>query len=128
MQVLTFTTNNTRYAVPIDLVDTIESRLPLTPIPKSRKTILGLASVRGTVVPVVSAGLILGGIEPETYEKLIVVKFGNEKYAFAVEDVDDVIDINEEDVQMVNQYKDLSVIQFGDELLYLLTSSIVSHI
>lgn len=128
MQVLIFIVSGKKYAIPIEMVETIENKLNMTIIPKSKKAILGLASIRGGVVPVINAGSILTGQPSAELEKLIVVQHGNEKYALAVDDVDDVLEVEEENVKIVNDDESLSVIMFDQELIYLVTPDLFEKI
>lgn len=128
MQVLTFITSKKKYAIPIELVETIENKSNLTIIPKSKDEMLGLTSIRGGVVPVINAGSILTGKPSVELAKLIVLHHGNEKYALAVDDVDDVLDVDDEDVKMINDDETLRVIKHEEELMYLVTAHIFSKI
>lgn len=128
MQVLIFIVSGKKYAIPIDMVETIENKANMTIIPKSKDAILGLTSIRGGVVPVINAGSILTGEPSDVMEKLIVVQHGNEKYALAVEDVDDVLDVEAENIKIVNDDEALSVIMVDEELIYLVTRNLFTLI
>ncbi len=128
MQVLIFTTSNKKYAIPIEMVETIENNTPLTIVPKSKELILGLTSIRGGVVPVINAGTILEGSPSEELNKLIVVNHGKEKYALAVEDVDDVLEVEDQHIKRVNDDESLSVITLEDTLVFLVSPHIFANI
>lgn len=128
MQVLIFIVSGKKYAIPIEMVETIENKMNMTIIPKSKEAILGLASIRGGVVPVINAGSVLTGTPSNELEKLIVVQHRNEKYALAVDDVDDVLEVEAENVKMVNDDESLSVIMFDQELIYLVTPNLFEKI
>ncbi|HEX3029151.1 MAG TPA: chemotaxis protein CheW [Clostridia bacterium] len=128
MQVLIFIVRGEKYAIPTDLVETIENRAEMTIIPKSHEILMGLASIRGDVVPVINAGIILEEKLSDGREKLIVIAIENERYALAVDDVDDVLEVSIDHLKKVNEDKSLSVIQFEDELIYLIPSRLFEKI
>jgi len=128
MQVLIFMVAGKKYAIPIDMVETIENKSSLTIVPKSKEDILGLTSIRGGVVPVINAGSILTGVPSSELEKLIVIQHVNEKYALAVDDVDDVLEVEADKVKIVNDDEELSVIMLDEELVYLVTAKLFTKI
>jgi len=122
MQILTFLLDGEKFAVDISLVDTIENRMPITVVPKSKKYVTGLISNRGAVIPLISTSLILKHKEQiKVFEKLIIINLGNEKFALEVDDIDDVLDIKEEDIKKVNENENLSIININSNIITLLT-------
>lgn len=57
---LTFLCDGDAYAVPLTGVQEIVVPPPLTPVPRSRPAILGVASVRGQLVTVVDFRIVMG--------------------------------------------------------------------
>ncbi len=62
-RILTFSLGRERYGLPLEFVESIEPRSTITPLPNSPHFLVGIFSVRGTVIPVMSLRLRLG-IEP----------------------------------------------------------------
>lgn len=122
MQILTFLLDDEKFAVDISLVDTIENKMPITVVPKSKKYVTGLISNRGTVIPLISTSLILKHKEQiKVFEKLIIINLGNDKFALEVDDIDDVLDIKAEDIKKVNENENLSIINVNSNIITLLT-------
>lgn len=122
MQILTFLLNEERFAVDVNLVDTIEHKLPITTVPKSKKYVIGLISNRGNVIPVIDTNLILNQKDKiSDFEKLIIVNLGNYKFALAVTEIDDVVDIDVEDIENLGGTETLSVVKLNSDIITVLT-------
>lgn len=129
MQVLTFFLEQELYAIDITLVDTIENKMPITPVPGSQKSILGLISNRGAVLPVINTSLVLNTeTTKDLFEKLIIVNLENEKLALAVSEIDDVLDIEEEHIEKIGGDEALSVINMNSNIISLLTYKSLKNI
>lgn len=122
MQVLTFFLGQERFAIDIRLVDTIENKMPITPVPKSKNYITGLISNRGNVIPVINTCLILSDEGADSIlEKLIIINLENEKIALAVSEIDDVLDVEEKNIETINQNEDMCVVNINANIISLLT-------
>ena len=122
MQILTFLLGEERFAVDINLVDTIEHKMPITTVPKCKKYVIGLISNRGNVIPVINTSLILNQKEQiSDLEKLIIVNLESYKFALAVTEIDDVVDIEMEDVKKVDGSENLSVVKLNSNIITVLT-------
>ncbi|MDF2614884.1 MAG: cheW4 [Clostridia bacterium] len=122
MQVLTFFLGPERFAIDIKLVDTLENKMPITPVPKSKTYITGLISHRGDVIPVINTCLILSEDSIDNLlEKLIIINLESGKIALAVSGIDDVLDIEEENIETVNLNEDMSVVNIDTHIIPLLT-------
>lgn len=122
MQILTFLLGEELFAIDITLVNTIEKKMPITSVPKSKKYVIGLISNRGSVIPVINTSLILNDKETtNTFEKFIIINLGNEKLALAVNDIDDVLDIEEKNIKNVNGDENFSIINVNSNIITLLT-------
>ena len=122
MQILIFLLRDEKFAIDITLVDTIENKMPITPVPKSKKYVIGLISNRGSVIPVINTSLLLNRKDTSNvFEKLIIINLENEKLALAVNEIDDVLDIEEKNIQNVNEKKDFSIVNINSNIITLLT-------
>ena len=122
MQILTFLIDEEKFAVDIGLVDTIEKSMPITQVPGAKKYVTGLISNRGDVIPVINSGLILNKKEPkDAFENLIIVNVENDKFALAVNEIDDVMDIEPEDIKKVNGENSMPVVKVNSDIITVLT-------
>jgi purine-binding chemotaxis protein CheW len=129
MQILTFLLNEEKFAVDINLVDTIEHKMPITTVPKSKKYVIGLISNRGNVIPVINTSLILNQKEQTNdFKKLIIVNLENYKFALAVNEIDDVVDIEMEDIKKVDENETLSVVKLNSNIITVLTYNELKNI
>lgn len=121
MQILTFLIRDKYYAIGIDLVETIQNKGAMTPVPKAKKMVLGLISSRGSVIPVINMRLLLEGDDRNPdFNKYILVNVGSEKLALAVDDIEDVIDIDESAIEYLDKEEVVSLVKFQGNLLTLL--------
>lgn len=122
MQILTFMLREEQFAIDITLVDTIENKMPITPVPKCKKYVIGLISNRGSVIPVINTSLMLNDkYATNTFEKFIIINLGNEKLALAVNDINDVLDIEEKNIENVNKDENFSIVNVNSNVITLLT-------
>lgn len=129
MQVLTFTLGNELFAISIDLVDTIENLTQYTIVPKARKMLIGLISIRGRVIPVLNARMLLNRVADEhEFKKLIITKLNHDKLAIAVDDIEDVIEIDENDIEQIGEDESISVVKINSELVTLLNKKKLERI
>ena len=122
MQILTFLIENEQFALDITLVDTIQNKMPITPVPNSKKYVIGLISNRGNVIPVINTSLVLDADTTDNiYEKFIIINLGNEKLALAVNEIDDVLEIEEKDIENINKDEDFSIVNINSNVITFLT-------
>lgn len=122
MQILTFLLNEDHFAIDITLVDTLKNKMPVTPVPNSKKYIIGLISNRGSVIPVINTSLLFNENNTNSiFEKYIIINLGNEKLALAVNEIDDVLQIEEKSIQNINNDEDFSIINVNSNIITLLT-------
>lgn len=122
MQILTFQLSEDKFAVDVNLVDTIEHKMPITTVPKSKQYVIGLISNRGNVIPVINTSLILKQKEQiSEYQKLIIINLENYKFALAVNEIDDVVDIEMEAMEKLDENKSLSVVKLNSDIITVLT-------
>jgi purine-binding chemotaxis protein CheW len=97
---VTFHVGDQRYALPAEQVSEI-TRLPaIARVPHSPKALMGLANLRGSVLPVASMRQLLGRDEKDSQSgaKAIVLD-GAAPIALVVDGVERLIEVEEEDVQ-----------------------------
>lgn len=124
MQILTFKLNRALYAIDIDLVDTIENKMPITAVPRSKDWVMGLISNRGRVIPVIDTSLFLNiRSSSEVFEKFIIVNFGKEKLALAVSEIDDVLDIDGSAIETLRFDENISVVNVNSTVINLVTDN-----
>lgn len=122
MQLLTFFLKEERFAIDISLVDTIEKKMPMTVVPKTKEYFAGLVSHRGNVIPVIHTNLILkDALNMDGFEKLIIINLENKRLALAVTEIDDVLDIEESNIEIINEKEGFSIVNFSSDIITLLT-------
>ncbi|EQB87619.1 purine-binding chemotaxis protein CheW [Clostridium punense] len=129
MQILTFSLNNEEYAVDTGIVDTVENMRQVTVVPKSKKYIKGLVNYRGEALPVIDIKRLFN-LETELYktdEKLIIIKYKEQKMALAVTDVNEVINIEESQDEVALNLK-MYVININENVLTYLSEEILDKI
>lgn len=93
-QFLTFRLEGRRYAVPVGEVEEV-IRLPMVArVPQAPLGLLGLANLRGTVVPVASGRGLLGKPQEDATERSrAIVLEGQAPVALAVDSIDTLLDV-----------------------------------
>ncbi|GAU76298.1 chemotaxis protein CheW [Fusibacter sp. 3D3] len=124
MQILIFIIKEKEYAIEINRVDTIEKLETMTYIPKARKEIMGLISSRGHIITVMDTSKIVKQmISHEVLKKLIIITVRGEKIALAVTDIEDVVDIDEQNLEFVDDDKEVSVVKINGRVVMLLNEN-----
>ena len=89
------------YGLGIEAVAEILLMRPLTPVPRTPPFVLGVASLRGTVIPVLDLALRLGlppGPEARS-SRIVAVRDGEERVGFRVDRVRGVVRVSPEPEQ-----------------------------
>ncbi|GAB4260214.1 MAG: chemotaxis protein CheW [Deferrisomatales bacterium] len=89
-EVLTFDLSGETYGLDLGDVGEILLPRPLTPLPRTPGFVLGVASLRGTVLPVLDLAQRLGlppSGEPTRRSRILVVRDGEERLGFRVDRV-----------------------------------------
>ncbi len=89
---LTFRVDDRRYALPAEDVSEVIRIPPVARVPQSPKSLLGLANLRGSVLPVVSLRLMLG--RPGAGAGRAIVLDGAVRIALAVDAVDALVSLD----------------------------------
>jgi two-component system chemotaxis response regulator CheV len=63
---------------------------PITPMPGSPKHVLGVANIRGQIIPVIDLPSVVGCVTP-TYNILLVTEYERSVQGFAVEEVEEIV-------------------------------------
>lgn len=92
MQLLTFSLNGMDYGIPIQDVESIESRMKVTIVPTSPAHIRGIIRLHGVIVPVYSLASRFGFGELPV-ENLVVSSVGGMKIALEVEKVREIVNV-----------------------------------
>ncbi|GAA4059944.1 chemotaxis protein CheW [Amphibacillus indicireducens] len=90
-----FQLNNEEYAMPVDLVGSIERMLPITRVPGTPDFIKGVLNLRGVVTPLLDLRIRFG-FEPKDYSdetRTIIIQHDNMDVGLIVDAAHDVIDI-----------------------------------
>jgi purine-binding chemotaxis protein CheW len=89
------------YAIGISYVREIIPAPYITPVPKSKKNILGLINLKGEIIPVLNICEILN-ISPFNFTKLIIIDVG-EKFAMPVEEIKEITSLdNKSDITKID--------------------------
>jgi purine-binding chemotaxis protein CheW len=78
------------YALPIEEVTEVSELPARTPVPGAPSSVLGVASLRGQVLPVADLAAILGVGRSEHPDRMVVAQVGGRRAGLAVDAVTDV--------------------------------------
>lgn len=100
VSLLIFWLDENRYAVPLEQVDQVHPAVEVTSTTSSPGEFLGFVSVHGKVVPVIDIRVYFGlpTCQIELHHMMIVARDGEQRLAFFVDRVEDVISYNREQV------------------------------
>lgn len=87
-----------RYGLPIENVEQILKSSRVTRLPNSPREMLGLFSLRGSTVPVLDAGQILG-TTAEDRDYFLVVSIDNIRASFLVDQVHKIADLTADQIE-----------------------------
>ncbi len=101
MKSIIFQLNNEEYAMPVDLVGSIERMLPITRVPGTPDFIKGVLNLRGVVTPLLDLRCRFG-FEPKEYTdatRTIIIEHDNMDVGLIVDEAHDVIDIQKNAIE-----------------------------
>jgi purine-binding chemotaxis protein CheW len=100
MQLVVFTLEQQRYALPLARVQRVVRMIEVTPLPEAPEIVLGVIDLQGNIVPVMSMRKRFGLSEPEgsLSDQLIVADTGTRSIALLVSSVSGVTERTAEDV------------------------------
>jgi purine-binding chemotaxis protein CheW len=101
LDVLAFVAGNEEYGIAIDFVQEIVKLPPITAVPRVHPTILGITSLRGTIVPVMDLRIILGvnRIPVQRSSRLVVLRGDSQPLAVLVDQVSQVVRLDRAHVE-----------------------------
>jgi purine-binding chemotaxis protein CheW len=101
--ICTFTANSRLYGLPIEEVQELLKPHTVTPIPLTRREILGLINLRGQVVPCVDLRVALGHPAREASHSFmnVVARTNVGPVALAVDAISDVVEVNASQIETV---------------------------
>ena len=101
MLVLTFQVDQVPYAVPVSQVIEVIPRVELRQVPHSPRCLLGLLHYRGSAIPVIDLGLLLGGSAcvDRLDTRILLVRTslgpnGDNRLGLVAERVNDLVDVD----------------------------------
>lgn len=126
-QAVVFILDNTKYALDIALVQEIIRPPQITPLPQTPDYYLGIANLRGTIVPVIDpARLLLGKFSTiDNDARVVVLAVNNRKFGIIVGSVSEVIRISPDNMQDekvldgISSSDILGVAQINDDIILL---------
>lgn len=115
VKTLIFKVGQEEYGVHISQVVSIERMENITPYPNRPPHVLGVASIRNVVTPVVdlSSALTSGSLLGKDSSRIIIVQVHNQPIGLLVDAATDVLDISPETIQHPNllEIKDVSYLK-----------------
>ena len=101
IKVIVFQLMDKEYAIPIDIVTTIEKILTTTRVPNTPHYVRGVINLRGVVTPIVDLRARFGLEEKELDEdsRIIIVQMEDYEVGLVVDAANDVIDITESSIE-----------------------------
>ncbi len=99
-EMITFYLGNALYGIDILKVQEINKLMDWTPVPRSEEYVLGILSLRGSIVTVLDLGKRLGTVNTKraNSSRNIIVKSGNNCMGFLVDGIGDVVAIEPEQI------------------------------
>lgn len=101
MKVIVFQIGNEEYAVPVDLVGSIERLQSITRVPGTENFVKGIINLRGVVIPVIDLRLRFGMDEASHTEstRIIIIHLDQVEVGLIVDVANDVIDLHEDIIE-----------------------------
>ncbi|MFN3282615.1 MAG: chemotaxis protein CheW [Pseudothermotoga sp.] len=122
-EVFVFDVGGQEMAFDVEHVSMVIERPEITPVPRSKRTVLGVMNLRGRIVPVVDLGMLLGvKVEKAQDEKIVVVNLEEIEASFLVNRVKGVLRCNVSEVEKLSELdrfgeKCKGIIKKGEELI-----------
>ena len=104
MQVVVFKLNDEQFAVETAKVQSINDMMAITKVPKSKEHIKGLVNLRGNVISLLDINLILDVTKRDSVQSnIIILEMQEELVGIAVDQVDEVLDIEENLIEKLDE-------------------------
>lgn len=99
-EMITFYLGKALYGIDILKVQEINKLMNWTPVPDSEEYVLGILSLRGSIVTVLDLGKRLGTVDTKqaNSSRNIIVKSGNNSMGFLVDGIGDVVTVQPEQI------------------------------
>jgi purine-binding chemotaxis protein CheW len=99
---VSFKIGTEHYAVPIEFVYDMKEMLPCSRIPNQPDTYLGVANLRGNVIPVIDLRRVFGikNVKYDEFTVFLMVKIENKIKGCVVDSIDDVVFLEPENTQI----------------------------
>lgn len=127
MQLVVFSLQDKYYAISSEQVEEITGPVDWTEVPKTPDWLLGLMNLRGNVISLIHFEQFLNfegkkfAKENLCYNNTVIVNSGKSKTAFAIDQVEEVIQVDEEDIQLPNRENVIQgVFSRGEKLINLI--------
>lgn len=125
MQVVIFKLGDEQFAVETSKVQGINDTMKITEVPKAPQHIRGLINLRGNIISLLDINLLLNiaNTTEETQNNIIILKMEDEQVGITVDQVDEVLDIEENMIEKIDNYKRefiKGVINFKDRVVTLI--------
>jgi len=93
------------YALPLLQIQEIRGWSPVNPLPDTDAACLGVLNLRGHVLPVFDARMILGkpAAEPKPQDVIVVAMLGDKPLGLLVDSVSDIVEIDAGNISRADQ-------------------------
>lgn len=93
------------YALPLLQIQEIRGWSPVNPLPNTDAACLGVLNLRGHVLPVFDARMILGkpASEPKPQDVIVVATLGDKPLGLLVDSVSDIVEIDADSISRADQ-------------------------
>lgn len=125
MQAVVFKINDEQFAVETSKVQSINDMMQITVVPKAPRHIKGLINLRGNVISLLDINLLLDEEDnDEGQNNIIILEMQDELIGIAVDEVDEVLEVEESSIEKVEEDKKKKcikgVINFKDRIVTLI--------
>lgn len=123
MQVIVFRLLDEQFAVGTEIVKSINDIMEITKVPNAPPYIMGLINLRGNVSSLLNINLLLNIPDSEKQESIIILNLEDEAVGIAVDEVNEVLEIDESTLEKTENMKDKpyfkGIINFQDRIITL---------
>ncbi|ATD54611.1 chemotaxis protein CheW [Clostridium chauvoei] len=104
MQFVVFKLGKEHFAVETEKIQSINDMMSITKVPKSPIYIKGLINLRGSIKSLVDINLLLNINSNKQQNNIIILKLDEEEIGIAVDEVEEVIDIDDNNLQQLESH------------------------
>lgn len=121
LDIIAFRVNEQEYCVETRMVREIRGWSPCTPIPHSPPSVVGVISLRGTVIPIIDLADRLGMARSDGHERsaIVVVEVGESVIGLVVDRVSDILTLGKDHVQEMPSGPTAPHMRFADGMISL---------